>query len=378
MKKKFITYPLFAFLAIICVFGCSEIRTVADVISNPSAREIYRREFKNKEEIFSQWQFYYENAFNDSLEVKLPYGEKGQFVANENTSYNYIMTLEKGKIFTAEVTKDSINHRVFMDILEWKSGKFEVVQSSKIDESGLEFTPKESGIYKIIIQPEIASNTKFFIALNEKPLYGFPVAGKGNDAIQSFWGNERDGGKRNHEGIDIFAPKGTPVVAVTEGSISDTGNRGLGGKQVWLRSGLFGNSLYYAHLDSIAVNSGDKVKVGDTLGFVGNTGNAKFTPPHLHFGIYQGYGGAIDPKPFVYKTPELASKQFPKNFKTTFLRIKNTAILRKGPATTYAKVGELQTDDQVVLLGENKDWLHIKTATNQVAFLHKRFVKEIK
>lgn len=378
MKKIYITYPLFVFLATIFLFGCSEIRTVADAISNPSAREIYKREFKDKEDVFSQWQFYYENALNDSLEVKLPYGEKGHFLANENTAYSYKIILEKGKVFSTEVTKDSLNQRVFIDILEWKSDRFEVVQSSKIDESRLEFIPKETGLYKIIIQPEITSNTNFFIALNEKPLYGFPVAGKGNAAIQSFWGNERDGGKRTHEGIDIFAPKGTPVIAATNGRISDTGNRGLGGKQVWLRAGLFGNSLYYAHLDSIAVNSGDQVKVGDTLGFVGNTGNAKFTPPHLHFGIYQGYGGAIDPKPFVYQTPDLTGKQFPKNFKTASLKIKNTAVLRNGPATSFAKIGELKTGDKVILLGENKDWLHVKTISNQVAFLHKSLVKEAK
>ncbi|RYG52058.1 MAG: M23 family metallopeptidase, partial [Chitinophagaceae bacterium] len=104
-----------------------------------------------------------------------------------------------------------------------------------------------SGLYKLIIQPGPGSSaTPFFLSLQKKPLFQFPVAGKGNAAIQSFWGQVRDGGARSHEGIDIFAPKGTPVVAVTDGTVTDAGERGIGGKQVWLRtkSGFFGKSIY--------------------------------------------------------------------------------------------------------------------------------------
>jgi len=154
---------------------------------------------------------------------------------------------------------------------------------------------------------------------------------------------------------------------------------GLGGKQVWQRTGLFGNSIYYAHLDSIAIESGAKVKAGDTLGFVGNTGNAKFTPPHLHFGIYKGYQGAVDPLPFVYETAQITSKSYPKNFKNNYLKVKGSkANLRKNPETHGAKVGELLADEKIILLGQTKDWLHIQTALNQKAFLHKSLATEIK
>ncbi len=94
-----------------------------------------------------------------------------------------------------------------------------------------------------------------------------------------------DGGNRNHEGVDIFAAKGTPVVAVANGFVTRTGNQGLGGKQVWLRDSSSGNAYYYAHLDSILTESGKQVRINDTLGFVGNTGNAAGGSPHLHFGI---------------------------------------------------------------------------------------------
>lgn len=132
----------------------------------------------------------------------------------------------------------------------------------------------------------------------------FPVAGK-KSIIGSFWGAGRDGGKRKHEGIDIFARKGTPVVAVADGIVMDAGITPRGGKTVWLRSSNDNHYYYYAHLDKQLVQFGQSVKQGQHLGTVGNTGNAKLTPPHLHFGIYS-YTGAIDPLPYVKHLPKLA------------------------------------------------------------------------
>ena len=70
-----------------------------------------------------------------------------------------------------------------------------------------------------------------------------------------------------------------------------------GEKTVWLRDGERGLSYYYAHLDSQLVRAGEYVERGDTVGLVGNTGNARTTPPHLHFGIYAN--GARDPYPYL-------------------------------------------------------------------------------
>nr|WP_262902899.1 M23 family metallopeptidase [Salegentibacter lacus] len=95
--------------------------------------------------------------------------------------------------------------------------------------------------------------------MEKNPAYLFPVSEGINANVQSYWGANRDGGARSHEGIDIFAKRGTPVVAATNGSIGYKGEKGLGGKQVWLRDRKRNQSLYYAHLDSIANVSG-KVK----------------------------------------------------------------------------------------------------------------------
>jgi len=354
----------------------SGFNSVANVITNPTAREQYAREFKDDKPQFAPWETAYNNAVNDSLEVTLPYGEKGAFTPYRNVAYSYTVQLEEGEVLVANVAKDSVSQRVFIDVFEDKGNSWQHAKSATIADASLEFEIAETGRYKIIIQPELLAASDFFISLSKRPLYAFPVAGKGNAAIGSFWGVERDGGKRSHEGIDIFAKRGTPVVAATSGSISFTGERGIGGKQVWLRDGLFGKSLYYAHLDSIAVQSGASVKTGDTLGFVGNTGNARTTPPHLHFGIYRS--GAVNPLPFVYQTPKVAQAAFARNYNATQLKAKSIANLRKAPTVKAQNLGALKANDTIALLGQHNEWLHIQTRTGQKAFVHKSLVKEMK
>ncbi len=343
---------------------------ITDAITQPSAREIYQREFKNDTTSYNAWAAAYNTALHDSTLVKLPYGEKGTFVPNSNVAYTYTINVKEGEVLVAGVTKDSLS-RVFIDI--YGEGKSRPLISNEHNEEVLTYTPQSSGVYKVVLQPEISAESAFFISIATRPLYGFPVSGKGNSAIMSFWGMERDGGKRTHEGIDIFAKKGTPVIAVADGYITHTGNHGLGGKQVWLRDGLLGRSLYYAHLDSIAVTAGTRVKTGSVLGFVGNTGNAKFTPPHLHFGIYTGYG-AIDPLPFVFSTPNVTPPQYQSSFKPGTLRAKTKGNLRQGPDTKYPAVGGISAGQALTLLGQHNSWLHIKTASGQQAFVHKTLV----
>jgi len=132
----------------------------------------------------------------------------------------------------------------------------------------------------------------------------FPISGKSN--IGSYWGDSRDGGARKHEGIDIFAAKGTAVVAVADGYVLEVTEDGIGGKSVTIQSDDYTWRSYYAHLDQQKVARGQLVKKGQLIGTVGNTGNAKSTPSHLHFGIYDG-NIAIDPLPYVKTSPKIAA-----------------------------------------------------------------------
>jgi len=113
-----------------------------------------------------------------------------------------------------------------------------------------------------------------------------PVVGVRSYDLDDSWHAPRDGGARQHKGIDIFAPKGTEIIAVADGIISYIGDQKLGGHCLWLTTES-GASFYYAHLDRWAAGlyEGMEVQAGDLLGYVGNTGNAIHTPSHLHFGV---------------------------------------------------------------------------------------------
>jgi peptidoglycan LD-endopeptidase LytH len=122
--------------------------------------------------------------------------------------------------------------------------------------------------------------------------------------IADTWHAPRSG-DRVHEGQDIFAPKGTKVLSATNGYIYKIGENNLGGQTVSVISSG-GRIYYYAHLDEYApgLKVGDPVTTRTLLGFVGTTGNAQGTPPHLHFGVYTfGYGDAINPLPLITDRP---------------------------------------------------------------------------
>lgn len=124
-----------------------------------------------------------------------------------------------------------------------------------------------------------------------------PVKDVTKNEITNTWHAARDG--HLHEGQDIFAPRGTPVISATTGYVVKIGEDNLGGQTVSV-IGDGGRKYYYAHLDSYAprIRKGDYVTRRTVLGYVGTTGNAAGTPPHLHFGMYTA-GGALDPLPLL-------------------------------------------------------------------------------
>lgn len=135
------------------------------------------------------------------------------------------------------------------------------------------------------------------------PKIQMPVRGVRVRQVADTFGAPRGGG-RLHEGQDIFAPKGTPVYSATEGIVTRIGEGELGGLYVFVM-GPGGRRYYYAHLEAYAkdLNEGDLVTPETLIGYVGNTGNARTTPPHLHFGIYGSWWNpdeqVIDPLPLL-------------------------------------------------------------------------------
>lgn len=119
--------------------------------------------------------------------------------------------------------------------------------------------------------------------------------GPPNGFIDS-WGFPRSGG-RTHEGVDIFAARGTPVYAV-EAGVAEASTNTLGGQVVYLHADD-GDTYYYAHLDFASVNDGVRIPAGTALGGVGTSGNAAGTPPHLHWEYHPGDGGPVNPYPLA-------------------------------------------------------------------------------
>lgn len=136
-----------------------------------------------------------------------------------------------------------------------------------------------------------------------------PVSGIAPEAISDTF-NEMRGSARRHEALDIMAPRGTPVVAVDDGVIKKLFTSQYGGLTIYQFDPSETVSYYYAHLDRYAdgLKEGATVKQGDVLGYVGSTGNASPSAPHLHFTIFRlgaekrwWEGEAINPYPLLVR-----------------------------------------------------------------------------
>lgn len=113
------------------------------------------------------------------------------------------------------------------------------------------------------------------------------------------WGAPRSGG-RSHQGVDMMAPHGTPVYAITNGKVTRMSNSGLGGISFYM-FGDDGNEYFYTHLQGYAsgISVGDRVTAGQLVAYNGSTGNASSSAPHVHFEVHPGGGGAVNPYPYA-------------------------------------------------------------------------------
>lgn len=114
-----------------------------------------------------------------------------------------------------------------------------------------------------------------------------PIAGIAASSLSSMFDQPR--GDRRHEALDILAPRGTPVVAATEGRVAKLFTSAAGGLTVYQFDAEEKHSLYYAHLDGYVTGlaEGQMLRQGQVLGYVGTTGNAPPDTPHLHFAIFR-------------------------------------------------------------------------------------------
>lgn len=147
----------------------------------------------------------------------------------------------------------------------------------------------------------------------EAPMLIVPVEGIDAASLRGSWGEARGGGRRGHQGLDIMAPAGTPVIAAADGVVEKLYfSKGGGGITLYQRSDDGRWIYYYAHLRGYAsgIAEGQAVQAGEMLAYVGDTGNAGAGNTHLHFAVArmapgEGWwqGTPVDPYPLLAGTP---------------------------------------------------------------------------
>lgn len=376
---------LLLFIPIVLVASCNGFKSIKTAFNDKPPYERYVESLEKagllKATMAKEWLSAGERAFDDSVFVTIPFSESGFFQASAPQARSYRFEGRDGQVLTVKATiKAESDAKLFLDLftLEEKKGKT-AWEHAAYGDSTLsithEFGSNEACLLRI--QPELLANVWYAIDISLTPVLINPVSGASNKSIGSFYGASRDNGRRSHEGVDIFAPKGTPVVAPTDGYISRVGLNTLGGKVVWMKDAKRGHSYYFAHLDSQMVTPGMRVSQGHVLGLVGNTGNARTTPPHLHFGIYQS--GSKDPLHYINQMEKMASVPLDTGFQQKPLEVRiKKASLFSGPSASSPVKASLQKDTYVTVLGQSRDWYRVSLPDQIEGYVQKKHLSDLK
>ena len=305
-----------------------EVERVPDAFRPTNAHEAYRYGLITADlsatALGRDWIAAAEGALRAPVAISPPFRESGYFDASSAAAVGYVFEARGGQRIEAEVLVSAGEPlRLFMDLFRLVdddpaapihvatgAAAAAAEAGATIAERGdadraaeslrvLRLEPLRDGTYVLRLQPELLRSARYTVQVRIDGSLGFPVAGRDTGAIQSGFGAPRDAGRRRHHGVDIFAPRGTPVVAAADGVAYRVDTTAVGGNIVWLREDRRDVRHYYAHLDTQTVQRGQRVRAGEQLGTVGNTGNARTTPPHLHFGVYSR--GPTDPVPFLQR-----------------------------------------------------------------------------
>jgi murein DD-endopeptidase MepM/ murein hydrolase activator NlpD len=374
-----------AAVAAFTVAACGELREGAGrLFDRRTPREQYQDALEQaglgSRALVRDWLAAADRALTEPARVTSPHVEEGFVAASDVVALGYRLAARRGQEITFEIViPGDTSTLVFLDVWYIAGDGASAPSQVAHADSGvrvIRHKPRRDGDYVVRAQPELLRSARFATSLRLSATLAFPVRGARERDIGSVFGDARDAGARSHHGIDIFAPRGTPVVAAASGVVTRVGTTGLGGNVVWM-SDQEGNRLYYAHLDRSIVESNMKVSVGDTLGFVGNTGNARTTPPHLHFGVYRRGEGPTDPFWFVHEprgtVPRLVADT---SALGDWVRVARApTALRSGPARTADTSLALTLDTPARVVAAIGDWYRVRLASGALGYLPMRSIE---
>jgi peptidoglycan LD-endopeptidase LytH len=316
-------------------------------------------------------------ALSSGAAIAPSFRERVRFPADQPHVVAYRFTIRQGQ--TLDVALESLEgeHRLEAELFQALSGQIH----RPIDIGGpsatwFSFAAPATGEYVLRLRPEPGTGGLYDVRVDGAGPLLFPVADVDLGAVGSWFGDARDGGARGHEGIDIFAPRGTPVVAVVSGRVHQARNTPVGGKIIWLEDLSSDLTFYYAHLDEYYVREGAFVNAGDTIGSVGNTGNARGVRPHLHFGVYRPNRYALDPVPMLSSPSVLVEADVDPSMLGRWARVRGDRVrLRNSPSLGGAVVAELTPSTPFLVLGGIADWHRVVLPDGTTGFVSARLTE---
>lgn len=382
--------PVSALLAgalLVGVGGCEQVEKIRDARRDLTPHEAYLASLSQaglaETALVRTWMAASLKAVGEAPTVQLPFQEEGFIAADEASATAYRVRIGRGQRLAGRVQLSSPEGtRVFVDLFrvpEDAGSPLRPVLSVDTVPGSFTYEPWREGEFILRVQPELLRGGSYRVVLRLEAQLAFPVEGKDPRAILSGWGADRDGGRRSHEGVDIFAGRGTPVLATSDGVIRRVDVTPIGGKVVWLSDATRNASIYFAHLDSQAVSAGQRVNKGDVVGFVGNTGNARTTKPHLHFGIYRRGEGAVDPAPFLRTPPgSLADLDVDLGRLGGWVRMREAGIrLRAAPGLRADVRRELGRHAPLRVLAGSGDWYRVRLPDGTEGYVAARLTEPL-
>ncbi len=317
------------------------------------------------------WKSAAERTLTDPIPISLPFEEVFYWDPNSAEATGYRFFVRRGLRIEVEISVNSTDSLLLFTDLFRESGD-SVIDWSHVATADsthrLEFEPRRDAYYILRLQPELLRGGRFDVLIREVPSLGFPVSGKDSRDIRSFFGDSRDGGRREHHGVDIFAARHTPVVAPSNSVVRRIGTGEIGGYYVWLYDSERSMSLYFAHLETQEVARNDQVEAGQIIGTVGNTGNARTTAPHLHFGIYARR--PIDPLYFIKETDTEPDKISGDTlFLNELVQLNTTSSIRTSPNMLSEPVFNLEKNSVVKVKGLAGNLYRVLLPDNTTGYL---------